>query len=116
MNMTCKIAMDLAELYHAKLVSEESAQAIRAHLKGCENCRKYYKEYETLRRRKPSLPTICPAEDIAGTEARLYASLSKKLRRRRLFGIVGTSAAIGAGTIMLAAGLIMLSKSGQPEH
>ena len=51
MNMTCKIAMDLAELYHADLVSAESAKTIREHLKGCESCRKYYKEYEALRHR-----------------------------------------------------------------
>lgn len=110
MNMTCKVAMDLSELYHAKLVSPESAQEIRAHLKNCEKCRSYYKEYETLRKQKPPVREQ-PAEDMENTEARLYVSLSKKLRRRRMFQIVATSAAIGAGSIMLAAGIIMLSKS-----
>lgn len=110
MNMTCKVAMDLSELYHAKLVSPESAQEIRAHLKDCEKCRKYYKEYEAVRRQTPP---VCeqPAEDMESTEARLYLSLSRKLRRRRFFQIVTTSAAIGAGSIMLIAGIIMLSKS-----
>ena len=110
MNMTCKVAMDLSELYHAKLVSPESAQEIRAHLKDCEKCRKYYKEYDAVSRHKPVVREQ-PAEDMENTEARLYLSLSKKLRRRRFFGIVGTSAVIGAGSIMLAAGIIMLSKS-----
>ncbi len=110
MNMTCKIAMDLCELYHSRLVSEESARAVRQHLRGCENCRRYYKNYENVSRQKPTL-RIHPADGIVDTEARLYASLSKRLRRRRFFEIVGTSATIGAGSIMLVAGLIMLSRS-----
>lgn len=115
MNMTCKIAMDLAELYHEGLVSEESAHVIRVHLKECENCRKYYKESEHASQHRPFV-RMQPAEDLSDTEARMYISLSRKLRRRRLFQIIGTSAAIGAGTIMLATGLIMLSKSAQPEQ
>lgn len=110
MNMTCKVAMDLSELYHAKLVSPESAQEIRAHLKNCDKCRKYYKDYEAIERQKTPVREQ-PAEDMESTEARLYLSLSKKLRRRRMFQFIGTSAAIGAGSIMLVAGIIMLSKS-----
>lgn len=110
MNMTCKVAMDLSELYHAKLVSPESAQEIRAHLKNCDKCRKYYKEYKAVERHRTPVWER-PGEDMETTEARLYLSLSKKLRRRRLCQIIGTSAAIGAGSIMLVAGLILLSKS-----
>lgn len=115
MNMTCKIAMDLAELYHAKVVSAESARTIREHLKGCSACRQYYKEFEAVRQHRTAMRRL-PAENLESTEERLYISLSRKLRRRRFFEIAGTSAAIGAGTIMLAAGIIMLSKSGHPGH
>lgn len=113
MNMTCEVAMDLAELYHAELVSAESAGAIHEHLKECSKCRSYYKEYDAVRRHHFRVPSL---EDIADTEERMYASLSRKLRRRRFAQIVGTSAAIGAGSIMLAAGLIMLSRSDHPSR
>ena len=49
--------------------------------------------------------------DIEDAEARSYEVLSKRLRKRRVFEIVTTSAAIGAGSIMLAAGVIMLVRS-----
>lgn len=108
MNMTCEVARDLAELYHENLVSTESAKAIRAHLKECGRCRRYYKTYETMNRLHFPLYS---APDIEDAEARSYEALSRRLRKRRLFEIVGTGAAIGAGTIMLAAGVIMLSRS-----
>ena len=40
MNMNCKIAMDLVELYKSDVVSQETADAIREHLKECPDCRR----------------------------------------------------------------------------
>lgn len=109
MNMTCKVAMDLAELYKADLVSEESAEEIRAHLKTCPNCRRYYREYDMRERRAVQEPPLF-GEDLSGMETRLYQNLSKRLAHRRVLEIVGTSAAIGAGTIMLAIGILMMTQ------
>ncbi|MBQ4464442.1 MAG: zf-HC2 domain-containing protein [Oscillospiraceae bacterium] len=109
MNMTCKVAMDLAELYKSDLVSAETADAIHAHLKTCPDCRRYYREYDMHERHGDvSIPAF--GEDLEGMETRLYRDLSKRLAHRRVLEIVGTSAAIGAGTIMLAIGILMMTK------
>lgn len=112
MNMTCEVARDLAELYHEGLVSTESARAIRAHLKECVRCRRYYKTYDTMN--AIHFP-LYETPDIEDAEARSYEVLSKRLRKRRMFEIVTTSAAIGAGSIMLAAGIVLLVRSSHQE-
>lgn len=120
MNMTCNFARDLAELYHENLVSAETADAIRSHLKTCTQCRNYYREYQALSRKNPAPAVRIFPEDIADhpddsdylsdTEERLCASLSERLRRRRFWGMVGTSAVVGAGSVMLAVGLLLTHK------
>jgi len=108
MNMNCKMVTDIAELYYDNSLSPETKKAIRSHLRGCQNCRKYYHQYQTIRKQhsRPVLE-ILPEEEISETEKRLYTSLSQKLRRRRFWNIVGTSAAIGAGSVMLTIGLFL---------
>lgn len=112
MNMTCNFAKDLAELYHENLVSPETAEAIRSHLKTCTRCRNYYHEYQTIRAKSatPVVQILPDEEDISGTEERLCVNLSKRLRRRRFWGMVGTSAVIGAGSVMLTIGLFLTYK------
>lgn len=83
MNMTCKIAMDLAELYKDDLVSEESAQEIRAHLRTCPDCRRYYREYDLTDHTAQASSLQCE-DDLSGMEKRLYANLSKRLAHRRI--------------------------------
>lgn len=109
MNMNCKIAMDLTELYKADVVCEETAQAIREHLKTCPDCRRYYREYD-MHENTPAHTLPCE-EDMFGMETRLYQDLSRRLAHRRLWQIIGTSAALGAGTIMLAIGILMTAKT-----
>lgn len=111
MSMTCKIATDIAELYYEGLVSPETARAVRRHLGGCKNCRNYYHQYEAIRKNsvRPAIH-ILPDEEITETEKRLYINLSEKLRRRRFWNLVGTSAAIGAGSVMLTVGLLLTCK------
>ncbi len=111
MNMTCEIVKDLVELYQEKIVSKESAEAIRTHLKGCPECRRYYHDYNVAR--NTEMAVCSPAAmggSMSGTQARLYEQLSRKLRRRRFLQIAGTSAAIGAGSIMLAVGILLTCK------
>lgn len=109
MNMNCKIAMDLTELYKSDVVSKETAEAIRGHLKTCPDCRRYYREYDM--HENPAALGLFDAEELDSVEKRMYQDLSKRLAHRRLWQIIGTSAAIGAGTIMLAVGIIMTVKS-----
>ncbi len=113
MNMTCDVVRDLAELYQEELVSEESRREIRAHLAECNRCRHYYKAYEALNKLDEPLHR---AEQIEDAEARSYEVISRRLRRRRMIQIAGTGAAVGAGSIMLVVGLILLSKSTASGH
>ncbi|MBR4102391.1 MAG: zf-HC2 domain-containing protein [Oscillospiraceae bacterium] len=103
MNMTCESVRNLADLYHEKIVSREGAQAIRTHLNECPECRSYYSAYLELKKTERALGTA----GLSGTQAKMYEELSRKLRRRRYLRIVGTSAAIGAGSIMLAVGILL---------
>jgi len=111
MSMNCKTVTDIAELYFEGLLSPETKKAVHNHLAGCQNCRNYYQQYNKLRKQKP-IPVlqILPDTDISETEKRLYANISQKLRRRRLWNIIGTSAAIGAGSVMLTIGLLLTHK------
>ncbi len=112
MNITCEVARDMAELYKADLlINKESVQQIRSHLKTCPACRAYYKAYDkhtTEQSRKNPLPD---SEDMDEMQKRTYATLAKKMNQHRIMEIIGTSAAIGAGSIMLIIGLVMTSKS-----
>lgn len=112
MNITCNFVTDFVELYHENLVSPETALAIRSHLKTCTNCRNYYHEYQNIKNYKssPAVNVLDLDDDISVTEERLCANLSKRLRRRRFWGIVGTSAVIGAGSVMLTIGLFLTFK------
>jgi hypothetical protein len=101
--------MDLTELYKSDVVSEETAKAVREHLKTCPDCRRYYREYD-MHDNTPSLD-LPFGEELDSMETRLYQDLSKRLAHRRLWQIIGTSAAIGAGTIMLAVGILMTAKN-----
>ncbi len=110
MSMTCKIAMDLAELYKEGIVSKESAAAIKQHLRECAACRRYYREYDQVRNHSFLIDRVLPQSVVSNAEAKGYAALSKKLRRRRYLQVAGTSAAIGVGSVMLMAGILLMRK------
>ncbi len=115
MNMTCKIAMDLAELYKAGIVSKESADAIRRHLRSCEACRKYYKDCEAASRHRFLVDSALSETDVTYAEARGYAAISRKLRRHRMLQLMGVGAAVGVGAAALVMGIFMMNK-GNTEH
>ena len=112
MNITCEVARDMAELYKADLlINKESIQQIRSHLKTCPSCREYYKAYDrhTAEQRSKNQPSF--SDDMDEVQKRTYAILAKKMNHHSIMEIIGTSAAIGAGSIMLIIGLVMTSKS-----
>jgi len=112
MNIKCEVVRDMAELYKADLLENpESIQQIRTHLKTCPSCRAYYKAYDRYTREQSrKTPNPC-SDDMDEVQKRTYATLAKKLNQHRIMEIIGTSAVIGAGSIMLIIGLVMSSKS-----
>jgi len=79
MDLSCDIVLDLVALYHDKLASENSVQAINAHLKQCPSCRKAYKQYK-LAEIKPTEPEIMTPEDELRME---FQEIAKRMRNRR---------------------------------
>lgn len=82
-NVTCGIAEDLLPLYMDGCCSKDSRQAVEEHMRTCEKCRKKYLHLQN------TLPTIAAeTSDIRTDEIAL--SLSKKMRKRKLFVTVFT--------------------------
>ncbi len=109
MNMTCKMVMDLVELYKEGIVSRESAEAIREHLKTCPECRSCYQNYDSVKSRQFPRNQVSPPE-ISGAASRCYEELSRRMRKHHYMRIAGASAAIGAGSIMLMIGIALTCK------
>lgn len=109
--MNCKIIQDLAELYMEQLVSPESVQAVREHLKTCPDCRKYYRSLS--REKSCAFSGLLPMPRCGVPSAeKQYTALSRRLRRRHFLEIAGTSAALGAGSVMLVIGIVMTCRLG----
>ena len=82
-NVTCGIAEDLLPLYMDGCCSKDSRQAVEEHMRTCEKCREKYLHLQN------TLPTITSeTSDIRTDEIAL--SLSKKMRKRKLFVTVFT--------------------------
>jgi predicted anti-sigma-YlaC factor YlaD len=79
MDLSCDIVLDLVALYHDKLASENSVQAINTHLKQCPSCRKAYNQYK-LAEIKPTEPEIMTPEDELRME---FQEIAKRMRNRR---------------------------------
>ncbi len=94
MKLDCSIVKDLLPLYSEDLLSPESAQAVSAHLTGCEDCRR---EAEALRDSPLSPPAAKTAEPEKET-------VPLRALRRKLY-LKG--AAIAAAAVLFAAALLI---------
>lgn len=119
MEITCNMAIDLADLYISGATSDDSNQAIEAHLAGCPKCREFYKNCEQLfgnsfdESKKDITPDCIPpsklSEEKLNENVRL---LSQRLRKKRRLTHFANGAFIGIGIAMLTAGLAFLLNSG----
>ena len=110
MSLSCNIVMDLTSLYKDSLASEETAAAIEEHLKGCPNCRRYYRQYDRMEKNGK-------AEAVAefGSEENFeesYKKLHKKIRRRRAFA---TAAVVASLCLSAAVVAVTLYELGEEE-
>lgn len=108
MEITCDMAMDLAELYLSGAASEDSANAVKAHLKNCAECRRFYEDCKkSLKNEQKSgerdFSLLGINEERISEEA---VRLSERIRKRRMLTQIVNSTFLAAGAAMLAAGII----------
>ena len=76
-NKRCEIVKDLLPLYADKICSESSKEFVKEHLKECDGCRKELEDY--------CYNIGIPESD---EEKKVFASFSKKLKKRNIIKIV----------------------------
>lgn len=94
MSSECDVIMDLAGIYFDKTAAYETNAYINEHLKKCENCRNFYKQFSKLKRHKK----INNNSEIPKWEGN-YDEIAYRLRRRKRI----------MNLIVLAYGISMLS-------
>ena len=94
MNSECDIIMDLAGVYFDKTAAYETNAYVNEHLKHCENCRNFYKQFSQYKSDKK----INSGYEIPKWEGN-YDEIAYRLKRRkRIMSLIG-----------LAYGISMLS-------
>ena len=98
--------MDCVSIYKDGLATEGTKKAVDAHLKECPECKKYYRQYDSIRHPAPAAPVV-PDED----KTEKFAALSSVLNaRRRLFSACfAIFAAITVASVMF--GIIVGTRS-----
>lgn len=109
MEITCDMAMDLAELYICGAASGDSSEAVRHHLRGCPECRRFYEGYKRSMKKEPVRRFETENEPEPSDEK--LEQLSKRLRRRRIFTHVANSTLLTVGAVMLTVGAAVLVNS-----
>ncbi len=97
MSLSCNAVRDLVAVYKDGAASEETGEEIREHLKGCPDCRQYYREYERIDR------VVYVPDYPHATELR-YAALASRIRRSRFIQslvTIGSMAALAAFALYL---------------
>lgn len=85
--ITCDIVKDLQPLYADGFASKESREAVRHHLAGCRECRRFYSEI--------GIRPASPPSSVKESKSK-YLQLAKRLRQR-------TALMIGGAVIALCA-------------
>ena len=104
MRLTCNIVRDLVGVCTDCAASDETKEAVQAHLAQCPACARYFYDYKKIGKKyRTSRPSV------SDTETMDYRSLSARIRRRRLIGIASSAAAfvLTLGTSALILGKLM---------
>jgi anti-sigma factor RsiW len=83
----CNVIRDLMPLYADSAISADSRRAVREHLRRCPQCRAYFAELRSLRRKKElsAPPAMSPKAS--------YPILAKRMRaHRRRIALIGGGA------------------------
>lgn len=102
--LSCEVVRDLAALVTDGGACAATQQAVQAHLAGCAECRRYYKQYEKSVG-EPARPADGSGAGEAPDGGQGYAKLARRLHRRSLFlrGIYAAAAVLIAFFSFLAA-------------
>lgn len=100
--ISCSIAKDLMPLYMDGVLSEETTEVMKAHLEGCENCRK---EYEIMEQEWKVPSTVKLQEE----NKKMLKELKSQIKRKRILtGVV----AVFLAAMVFAGGYLVYENVG----
>ncbi len=100
--ISCSIAKDLMPLYMDGVLSEETTEVMKAHLEGCENCRK---EYEIMEQEWKVPSTVKLQEE----NKKMLKELKSQIKRKRILtGVV----AVFLAAMVFASGYLVYENVG----
>ncbi len=107
MEITCDMAMDLAELYVSGAASDDSAHAVREHLKTCRECRRFYDGYKRSLKNDRQSSARGRLYEEPGEEQLCedMAKISQRLRKKKRLNGILSSAALFVSVAMFTAGM-----------
>lgn len=88
--MTCEIIKDLIPMYVDKTASEDAANAVSEHIKTCPECRRFCKVCKSYEEKVAAASEKSSSAKPSGIDEQ-FASLSKKLKKRKLIHIITIS-------------------------
>ena len=114
--MTCEIVKDLIPMYVDKTASEETNEAVSNHIKNCSKCRDFYRFCKAADDRSRHVNSDKMLDFIKEKESKdeieeKYASLSKKLKRRKTLHIILSALVVAGLAAYVVADLINSSKN-----
>ena len=80
MSLNCDIVMDCVAIYKDGLASDGTKKAVDTHLKECTDCRKYYKQYDSINNL-----TMKNHHIEADDPTEKFAAISAAMKARRNF-------------------------------
>lgn len=114
--MTCEIVKDLIPMYVDKTASEETSEAVRAHIKTCSDCRDFCRfcraaEDKLRYVKNDNIAHFIKEKEAANEIEEKYASLSKKLKRRKTLHIIFSALVVAGLAAYVVVDLINSAKN-----
>ena len=97
MRLTCNVVRDLVGVCTDCAASDETKEAVQAHLAQCPACARYYYDYKRIGQKYRTTRVR-----TADAETMDFRSLSERIRRRRIVQIAAGAAALAAAVAMTA--------------
>lgn len=95
--MNCKIIQDLLPLYRDEVCSQESRQAVEAHIQTCPHCA------EALREMEKEENLARETADVDQEKAQVIAGVKRRFSRRKRLSVLATAAAMLAMFLVFTA-------------